>query len=164
MRFFDLEGAALGSGYTELAYLWAGFPTCWCATSVPEPVRHEAAAAYRATWRSLTGTDPRGRLADSCAGWLIRGDALVERAHRGQADYLARLPDEDWHWGPPTARQRLLHRLTVTAALAVDDPALASFARVCRAMRDRIRQRWPGISPLPETSGDPLLVSGLDLG
>ena len=66
MRFFDLEGAALGNGYTELAYLWAGFPTCWCATSVPEPVRHEAAAAYRATWRSLTGTDPRGRLADSC--------------------------------------------------------------------------------------------------
>lgn len=163
IRFFDLEHASLGNGHTELAYLWTGFPTCWCAASVAEPVRREAAAAYRATWRSLTGTDPRGRLADACAGWLIRGDALVERAHRGQADYLAKLPGEDWNWGPVTARQRLLYRLTVTAALAADDPALAGLARVCRAMRDRFRQRWPGIGPLPEAGGDPFLVSGLDV-
>jgi hypothetical protein len=163
IRFFDLEQAALGTGHTELAYLWTGFPTCWCATSVPEPLRREAAAAYRATWCSLTGTGPPGRLADSCAGWLIRGDALVERAHRGQADYLARLPDSDWNWGPVTARERLLHRLTVTAILAADDPALAGLAQVSRAMRDRIRQRWPDIRPLPEASGDPIAASGLDV-
>jgi hypothetical protein len=28
--------------------------------------------------RAATGTDVEGELADACAGWLIRGDALVE--------------------------------------------------------------------------------------
>src|ERR1019366_2522483 len=58
IRFVDLEQAALGRGLTELAYLRMGFPTCWCATSVPAPVLDEAEAAYRSTWRSITGTDP----------------------------------------------------------------------------------------------------------
>ena len=156
-RFLDLEGAAFGAGYTELAYLRTGFPTCWCAKSVPDPVRSEAEAAYRATWRSLTGAGPAGQLADSCAGWLIRGDALVERAHRGQASYLAQLPGKDWRWGTATARQRLLYRLTVVATLAADAPALAALAQVSRAMAGRISERWPDIAPLPTAHGDPIL-------
>jgi Ser/Thr protein kinase RdoA (MazF antagonist) len=95
IRFIDLEQAALSDGCTELAYLRAGFPTCWCATSVPEPACSQAEAAYHDTWRSLTGTGPSGHLADACAGWLIRGDALVQRAHRGQPGYLTRLPRKD---------------------------------------------------------------------
>ena len=155
-RFIDLEGAAFGAGYTELAYLRAGFPTCWCAKSVPGPVRAGAEAAYHATWRSLTGTDPAGQLADSCAGWLIRGDALVERAHRGRGAHLARLAGTDWRWGTATARQRLLHRLTVAATLAAEQPALAGLAQVSGAMAGRMRQRWPDAGQLPVTSGDPV--------
>jgi hypothetical protein len=56
IRFVDLEQAALGNNYAELAYLRIGFPTCWWAKSVPEPERGQAEAAYHATWRSLTGT------------------------------------------------------------------------------------------------------------
>ena len=37
IMFVDLEQAALGDGRAELAYLRIGFPTCWCATSVPGP-------------------------------------------------------------------------------------------------------------------------------
>jgi hypothetical protein len=158
-RFLDLGGAAFGAGYTELAYLRTGFPTCWCAKSIPEPERGEAEAAYRATWRSLTGTDPAGRLADSCAGWLIRGDALVERAHRGQASYLAQLPGKDWRWGTATARQRLLDRLTVVATLGADAPGLAALVQVSRAMAGAIGERWPDIDPLPAAHGDPILES-----
>ena len=156
IRFIDLEQAAFGSGYTEVAYLWTGFPTCWCATSVPDPVRSQAETAYRSTWRSITGADPGGQLADACAGWLIRGDALVEHARRGPAGYLARLPHEDWRWGTATARQRLLHRLTVVAALAADHRALANLAMVSQAMRDKIQQRWPGMRPLPVARGNPI--------
>lgn len=156
IRFIDLEQAALGDGCTELAYLRTGFPTCWCAKSVPEPVRSQAEAAYRATWRSVTGADPGGQLADACAGWLIRGDALVDRARRGPPSYLAQLPHKDWSWGTATARQRLLHRLTAVAALAANHPALASLAQVSQTMRDQVQRRWPDTRALPAVRGNPI--------
>jgi hypothetical protein len=156
IRFIDLEQAALGHGYTELAYLRTGFPTCWCATSVPEPARSQAEAAYRDTWRSVTGTDPLGQLADACAGWLIRGDALVERARRGTPGYLTQLLHTDWSWGTATARQRLLHRLKAVAVITTNHPALTSLGQVSQAMRDRILQRWRSTHPLPDASGDPI--------
>jgi Ser/Thr protein kinase RdoA (MazF antagonist) len=156
IRFIDLEAAALGCGQAELAYLRIGWPTCWCATSAPEPELRQAEAAYRSTWRSVTGTDPAGSLADAWAGWLIREDALVERAERGGSVQLMRLPDEDWEWGTATARQRLLHGLTVVAATSDGDPPLDGLAQVSRAMRDRIRQGWPGTPALPVAHGNPL--------
>jgi hypothetical protein len=42
--------------------------------------------------------------------------------------------------------------------LAGDHPALACLAQVSAAMRDRIRQAWPGTPGLPEARGNPLLV------
>lgn len=114
-RFIDLEHASLGSGLVELAYLRMGFPTCWCVTVVPSPLRAEAEIAYHATYRALTGTAPPGDLTDACASWLIRGDALVERARRDGTDHLARLTCKDWRWGtatgpraphPPARRRR----------------------------------------------------------
>lgn len=83
IRFIDFEQACLGNGLMELAYLRIGFPTCWCVTAAPGPLLAEAEAAYRTAWRSATGADVEGELVDACAGWLIRGDALVQRAHRG---------------------------------------------------------------------------------
>jgi hypothetical protein len=156
IRFIDLEQACLGHGHAELAYLRIGWPTCWCAASVPEPVLGQAEAAYRSAWRSATGTDPDGSLAEACAGWLIRGDALVERAKRDGSMHLARLPQEDWEWGTATARQRLLHRLDVVAGLADGHPALSCLAEVSRDMRDRIRRDWPGTPELPVALGDPV--------
>jgi Ser/Thr protein kinase RdoA (MazF antagonist) len=156
IRFIDLEQAALGNGYTELAYLWAGFPTCWCAKSVPEPLRSQAAAAYRATWRSITGASQDGQLADACAGWLLRGDALVERARRGRRGYLTQLPREDWAWGTATARERLLHRLSTVTAVAADQPELTSLAQVSRIMCGRIIHRWPDTRALPIARKNPV--------
>jgi hypothetical protein len=119
-------------------------------------VLDEAEAAYRSTWRSITGTDPPGDLADACAGWLIRGDTLVERAHRGQSDQLARVTRQDWRWGTATARQRLAHRLAVVAAFGADHPELASVAEVSSDLRDRLLARWADIRPLPAAEGNPL--------
>ncbi|MYV57192.1 aminoglycoside phosphotransferase family protein, partial [Streptomyces sp. SID3212] len=78
VTFIDFEQASLGNGLVELAYLRIGFPTCWCVTKAAPALLDRAETAYRTTWRSLTGTDPGGDLTDACAGWLLRGDALVE--------------------------------------------------------------------------------------
>jgi hypothetical protein len=151
VRFVDLEGAALGDGLTELAYLRIGFPTCWCVTDIPRPLREEAESAYRHQWRAVTGTEPAGDLADACAGWLIQGDALVERAYRGTGDHLARVTREDWAWGTATARGRLLHRTAVVAALAGEHSRLGGVGRLCRGMHQSLRRRWPELDPLPVT-------------
>lgn len=141
VRFVDLESACLGDGLTELAYLRIGFPTCWCVTSLPEARRAEAERAYREQWRVETGREPAGDLADACAGWLIQGDALVQRAFRGQADHLAEAVRQDWRWGTTTARGRLLHRTAVVAELA--SPALANFGRMCGDLHQSMLGHWP---------------------
>ncbi|WP_037915128.1 aminoglycoside phosphotransferase family protein [Actinacidiphila yeochonensis] len=149
VRFIDFEQAALGDGIVELAYLRVGFPTCWCATRPPRPLLDAAEAAYRTAWREATGTEAGGGLADACAGWLLRGDALVERALRGRADHFARVVDGDWRWGTATARQRLVHRLGVVSAMAEDAAALRAFGQLAAALRERLPAVWPRTRPLP---------------
>lgn len=146
-RFVDLEQAALGDGMTELAYLRIGFPSCWCVTAPAAELIDAAERAYRAEWRRTTGTEPVGSLADACAGWLLRGDALVPKDDRGTGDLLARAVAADWPWGTATARQRLLHRLGVVAAL--DSAELAGFRRLCGRIRAAMAARWPELAPLP---------------
>ncbi|MCW2878248.1 MAG: aminoglycoside phosphotransferase [Sphaerisporangium sp.] len=149
IRFVDFEQASLGNGLTELAYLRIGFPTCWCATQTPAPLLRRAEDAYHAAWRAATGTEPQGDLTDEGIGWLLRGDALVERAHRDGTDHLARVTRDDWRWGIATARQRLLHRLGVVHEATADRADLANLHDVTAAMRSRILGRWPAILPLP---------------
>ncbi|MDT3444739.1 MULTISPECIES: phosphotransferase [unclassified Pseudofrankia] len=149
VRFIDFEQAALGDGLIELAYLRIGFPTCWCVTAPPRPSLEAAEAAYRAAWRQETGLDLSGDLVDACAGWLLRGDALVERARRGTADHLARIPGRDWRWGTATARQRLTHRLGVLSQLAAHGGELEGLGQLAATMRDTILTRWPALRPLP---------------
>jgi len=155
VRFVDFEQASLGNGLVELAYFRIGFPTCWCAMSAAGAPLAEAERSYRATWRNLTGTDVPGDLADACAGWLIRGDALVERAHRQSADHLARVPGEDFAWGYITARERLLHRLVVVAGLTRGHDRLHALGQLSTALAARLRARWPALRPLPAYSARP---------
>ncbi|MFJ6851604.1 phosphotransferase family protein [Streptomyces sp. NPDC091271] len=151
VRFVDFEQASLGSGLMELAYLRIGFPTCWCVTRASGPLLERAEAAYRTAWHTETGTAlPDTGLADACAGWLIRGDALVERAHRDSTDHLARVPDEDWTWGTATARQRLAHRLGVVAGMTSGDGDLRHLGALAADLRRAVLDRWPAVCPVPE--------------
>ncbi|MGW1777243.1 phosphotransferase family protein [Streptomyces sp. NPDC002104] len=155
VRFVDFEGACLGNGLVELAYLRIGFPTCWCAMSVTAAPLTEVEDVYRSTWRGLTGKDVPGDLADACAGWLIRGDALVERAHRGTVDQLARVAAEDFTWGSVSARERLVHRLGAVAGMTRDHDHLHGLGRLGSALADRLLARWPKLRPLPTPDARP---------
>ncbi|MFF1413528.1 phosphotransferase [Streptomyces sp. NPDC058289] len=155
IRFVDFERASLGNGLVELAYFRIAFPTCWCALSVTAAPLAEVEDVYRSTWRGLTGKDVPGDLADACAGWLIRGDALVERAHRGTVDQLARVPVEDFEWGYVTARERLVHRLVVVADMTRDHDHLHAVGRLGSALAARLLERWPALRPLPTPDARP---------
>ncbi|WP_371604218.1 aminoglycoside phosphotransferase family protein [Streptomyces sp. NBC_01220] len=155
VRFVDFERASLGHGLIELAYFRIGFPTCWCAMSVTAAPLTEVEDVYRATWRGLTGKDVPGDLADACAGWLIQGDALVERAHRGTADQFARVPAEDFEWGYVSARERLVHRLGVVAGMTRDHDHLHALGRLSSTLAGRLLERWPMLRPLPAHDARP---------
>ncbi|MER7754475.1 aminoglycoside phosphotransferase family protein [Kitasatospora sp. NPDC097643] len=151
VRFIDFEQASLGSPLVELAYLRIGFPTCWCVTAPAPALLARAETAYREAWRAATGTDlPAQGLGDACAGWLLRGDALVERALRDGTDHLAAVPARDWTWGTVTARQRLAHRLAAVATTArttgEPGPALGELATT---MRTAMLTHWPALRPPP---------------
>ncbi|MEU0600360.1 aminoglycoside phosphotransferase family protein [Streptomyces sp. NPDC006393] len=149
VRFIDFEQAALGHGLVELAYLRIGFPTCWCVTAPAQPLLDAAETAYRTAWRHATGADLQGGLTDACASWLLRGDALVERAHRGTADHLSKIPEEDWRWGTATARQRLAHRLGIISRTTMSGRELENLGQLTTAMRNAMLTRWPALEPLP---------------
>ncbi|MFJ2271445.1 phosphotransferase [Streptomyces sp. NPDC087849] len=155
VHFVDFEQASLGNGLVELAYFRIGFPTCWCAMSVTAAPLAEAEAVYRATWRGLTGRDVPGDLADACAGWLIRGDALVERAHRESVDHLARVPAEDFEWGYVSARERLVHRLGVVADLTRNHDHLHALGHLSAALAVSLLERWPTLRALPTQNTRP---------
>ncbi|MEV6677295.1 phosphotransferase [Streptomyces erythrochromogenes] len=155
VRFVDFERASLGNGLVELAYFRIGFPTCWCAMSVTAAPLAEVEDVYRSTWRGLTGKDVPGDLADACAGWLIQGDALVERAHRGTADQFARVPAEDFEWGYVSARERLVHRLGVVADMTRDHDHLHALGRLSSAMAGGLLRRWSDLRPLPAHDARP---------
>ncbi|MGW6413853.1 phosphotransferase [Streptomyces sp. NPDC055055] len=155
VRFVDFERASLGNGLVELAYFRIGFPTCWCALSVTAAPLTEVEDVYRTTWRDLTGRDVPGDLADACAAWLIQGDALVERAHRGTVDQLARVAGEDFEWGYVSARERLVHRLGVVAAMTRDHDHLHSLGRLSSTLANRLLERWPALRPLPTPDARP---------
>jgi len=150
MRFVDFEQACLGRGAVELAYLRIGFPTCWCVTTVPTGLLAAAEAAYREqSAKASSGEGAPADVADACAGWLVRGDALVEAARRGRSDHLGRLGTHDWRWGTVTARERVAHRLEVLAALGAEHPPLAELARYAAALRTRMLDRWPALGRPP---------------
>ncbi|MEU6011847.1 aminoglycoside phosphotransferase family protein [Streptomyces sp. NPDC047453] len=149
VRFIDFEQASLGHGLVELAYLRIGFPTCWCVTAPAQPLLNAAESAYRTAWRHATGADLQDDLTDTCASWLLRGDALVERAHRGTADHLSKVPTKDWRWGTATARQRLVHRLGIVSQMTMSGSELENLGQLAVAMRDAMLTRWPALQPLP---------------
>jgi hypothetical protein len=103
-------------------------------------------AAAEAAYRALR-PDVEGTVAEHCVGWLLRGDALVERAHRDGRDHLGRLLREDWTWGFVGARARFAHRLGVVGALT--EPELAGTARLARTLRERVLARWPDAARPP---------------
>ncbi|KJK55810.1 hypothetical protein [Saccharothrix sp. ST-888] len=105
------------------------------------------ATGSSATPRRWPGRTPRQ--ARRTHRWLIRGDALVQRALRGTTDQLARIPERDWKWGTVTARQRPAHRLGVVGRMAAERPELRGLGRLGTDLRHRMLTRWPGLRPVP---------------
>jgi uncharacterized protein (TIGR00255 family) len=110
----DFEFAGPGHVLSDAAYWWMGFPTCWCAGSIPVAVSRRLDTAYRSVLAEALpiAADEDVFVRESAilrVAWLFGNLAwLLEGAleHEGQ-------------WGISTRRNRILHYLHVGIGAAV---------------------------------------------
>lgn len=136
-RLIDFERSGSGFCLMDAAYLRMGFPTCWCAGTVPAAIVARVEAAYR---RALAPAMPEAAddfrfeagMQAACALWFLR-----------RLGWLLRLAmAEDATWGIAPRRSRLLHDAETVAA------GSTALAQPARAIASILRGWWPESSPL----------------
>lgn len=143
LALIDFEEAAFRHLAWDLAYLYAPWPSCWCAWAIPEPVATGALDRYL----GCLATPPDGaalrRAVDlATLGWgLIAAFWFLPSAL--ERDDTVGTPELE----APPRRAVVLHRFTVAAGTAerMGYPALALAART---WQHGLERRW-GRRPLP---------------
>lgn len=134
-RLIDFEFASPGHVLTDAAYWRMGFPTCWCAGRVPQPVLTRMDAAYRDALPAAN--DSREMAAILFASLFV---SLLWRLDRALA--------EDESWGTSTVRSRVLWYLEAAIAGAHEADALPGLRDVASRWRAELGARWPDSQPL----------------
>ena len=141
----DFEFARPGHALFDAAYWRMGFPTCWCAGTVPADVMHRVCQAYRAgivdvvpdansddAFRRESAIIDAAWLLDSLA-WLLKG-ALAE----------------DGMWGRATNRSRIMTYLRQAVHSAEAVGILPRLRSLATAWQEDLRCRWPDTMPLSD--------------
>jgi hypothetical protein len=139
----DLEFAAPGHVLLDAAYWWFGFPTCWCAGTLPAVVSQRLDDAYRTV---LAEALPIAADADAFAresaiirvAWLF--NSLIWLLDGALAD--------DGPWGISTNRSRILHYLHAAITAADTAQIVPAIRRTAASWLDHLQHQWPTSSPL----------------
>ena len=141
----DLEFARPGHALLDAAYWRTGFPTCWCAGTVPGKVMHRLDRTYRTALGDAVpgaGDDAAFRRESAFIdaawllgnlSWLLKG-ALAENAT----------------WGRAANRSRILTYLQ-TAIRSSDQAGILPRLRAwAETLHGDFRSRWPDAVPLSD--------------
>lgn len=137
-KLLDFEFSSPGHALLDAMYWRIGFPTCWCAGTVPAPVADRIDRAYRAI---VAETVPvaadddayRRESAVVCAAWLL-GNLVW---------YLEDALREDTKWGISTYRSRVLHYCEAAIATARDADVLPGFRTTTSRWLGELHSKWP---------------------
>ena len=141
----DFEFARPGHALFDAAYWRMGFPTCWCAGTVPPEVRRRIDLAYRA---SIADAIPEAR--DDSA--FRRESAIIDAAWLlgNLAWLLEGALTEDGTWGRATNRSRIITYLERTICSAKEADVLPRLRKLAVAWRKDLRRRWSDTAPLSD--------------
>jgi hypothetical protein len=142
MRLIDFEFAGMRHLGLDAASFRMSFPTCWCASRIPDDVRRAAEATYRSELSRVLPAleDDRvffGLLADAGAARLLYmlatrlEGALDETPMRG-----------DTAKGRTVARRRLIWWLTAFGALAEEAHSLPTLRTAALRAGQELERRW----------------------
>ena len=143
MRFFDFEWGAFRNVLNEVARARSVFPTCWCASRLPDAVIRQCEAVYRSELvkgcpAAANDTIFNRRLVAACALTLtlILPDGIE-------------LWDSDQKWGLATLRQRAIARFEMLAQTTAEFDYLEALGAVAKGLADGMKALWPGMEPMP---------------
>ena len=141
----DLEYARPGHALLDAAYWRMGFPTCWCAGTVPAGAMQRITQAYRTAVASAVPAAAdddafRHESAMIDAAWLLGNVAWLLKAA------LA----EDGTWGRATTRSRILTYMQNAIRSTEDADILPRLRAWALTLQTDLRSRWPDTLPLSE--------------
>ena len=134
----DFEFARPSHALFDAAYWRMGFPTCWCAGTIPTEVEHRIDRVYR-----IAMADAVPQAGDDKA--FHRESAVIDAAWLlGNLAWL--LPDaltEDATWGRATNRSRIITYLQRAIRSAEAADVLPRLRMLASTWHDDLRCRWP---------------------
>jgi hypothetical protein len=139
----DFEFAAPGHILLDATYWWFGFPTCWCAGTIPAPVSQRIDQAYRTV---LADALPVAADDDAFAqeSAIIRVTWLFNSLVWLLQDALR----DEGPWGISTRRNRILHYLHAAIKAADAADIFPGIRRSATTWLDQLQAKWPKSSPL----------------
>ncbi|MFN7709549.1 MAG: phosphotransferase [Holosporales bacterium] len=155
LSFIDFEWASPRSALRDAVYLRMGFPTCWCAKSLPRDVIDAMEAVYR---RTLAETLPAAlddqlyaqAYLNACAFWVLKTFSLLETTWD---------TDDTWPSGPVPAeslwrpeqnfvRPRFVSRLSTYLQLTEVNNPYPLLRTLVDQMLEKAQKRWNNAPPL----------------
>jgi hypothetical protein len=142
-RLIDFEFAGPGHALLDAAYWRMGFPTCWCAGTVPEVVAARIDHAYRT---AVAPSIPA--VADDAS--FQRESAIISMIWLfGSLEWLLEWAlKEESHWGIATRRSRILHYADVAIRTTAEAGVLQGIRGVAQGWRAELQRQWPNTKPL----------------
>ncbi len=146
-RLVDFEFAAPGHALLDAAYWRVGFPTCWCAGTVPTAVADRLDAAYRSALAPMVpeaadDTAFQREAAVIAAIWLF--DSLSWQLEPALAD--------NTRWGIASRRGRILRFMAVVTEATQGSGILPELGELVGRWHEQLRSRWgdtAALAPYP---------------
>ena len=139
----DFEFATPGHALLDASYWRVGFPTCWCAGTVPPDVADRLDHAYRATLAPMLP-----EAADEDAFRRESSIATVIRVFGSLSWQLDLALAADKSWGIASGRSRVMRYLDVVIEAAGTSGMLPELGALVGSWHGQLRARWSDTAPL----------------
>ena len=142
-HLIDFEFSVSGHALLDAGYWHMGFPTCWCAGTVPDAVGTRLDRIYRDT---IAHAVPQA--ADDAA--FQREAAMMSMVQLfGSLEWLLQgALKNDHEWGISTHRRRILHYLDTAIRKTTEADILPGIRAIAKDWRNRLRDEWQPCQPL----------------
>lgn len=138
-RIIDLEESGYGHALSDATFIHTHWPTCWCASRLPDSVIQDLEDVYRS---ELIRSCPEA--GDDALFYRSVVDISVIQAAKAWRPWTGtNLMDEDEDWGLATMRQRFVTRMEAAVARTQQLGYLEGIGATFTSMLSKLRDEWP---------------------
>jgi hypothetical protein len=143
LRLIDFEFGHFGHALIDAAYGRMLFPSCWCASRLPQGIMSQMEATYRAKLIQGCPEAQDDRVYETalvivCGYWLL--NTLIR--------HLEETLKSDRRWGISTTRQRILARLEAFINTSEEFSKFPSLRGMSSRLSETLHQQWADTPPI----------------